>query len=113
MTLRSSNEGLPPILPRPPSRRRDAAFPEGPRLREQEDCLICAALPPRLLNQFRYQSRPACLVTRADASAVVAVEVFVEENRISPEGIFLKLVGASEDGASPGLVTEKDAGQST
>src|SRR5262249_18225805 len=92
------------------SRRR--VSPIGRALREQEHRPICAALLPRLLNQFRDQSRPACLMTRADAGAVVSMEVFVEENRIWPEGIFLKLGGASEDGASPGVVAEKDAGQS-
>ena len=71
----------------------------------------CAALLPRLLNQFRHQSRPARLVTRADAGAVVSMEVFVEENGVSPEGVFLELGGASEDGASPGLVAEKDVGE--
>jgi hypothetical protein len=39
------------------------------------------------------------------------MEVFVEGNRISPEGIFLELGGVSEDGASPGLVAEKDVGE--
>jgi hypothetical protein len=39
------------------------------------------------------------------------MEVFVKGNRISPEGIFLELGGASEDGASSGLVAEKDVGE--
>ena len=72
-----------------------------------------ASLLPRLLNQLRHQSRPARLVTCADAGSVVSMEVFVEGNRVSPEGIFLELGGASEDRASPGLVAEKDVGQSS
>ena len=68
---------------------------------------------PGLLNQFRHQSRPSSLVTRADAGAIVSMEVFVEGNRVSPEWIFLEPGGASEDRASPGLVAEKDVGESS
>ena len=70
-----------------------------------------APLLPALLNQLRHQSRPARLVTRADAGAVVSMKVFVEGNRVSPEGIFLELGGASEDGTPPVLVAEKNVDQ--
>src|SRR5262249_60659665 len=36
------------------------------------------------LEQFCYQAGPACLMIRADAGAVVAVEVFVKQNEVAP-----------------------------
>ena len=102
------------LSPFSPAHRRGVEtprFPDRSHVARAEDHPICAALLPRLLNQFRHQSRPTCLVTRADAGAIVSMEVFVEENRVSPEGIFLEFGGVSKDGTSPGLVAEKDAGE--
>src|SRR5262249_15447991 len=43
-----------------------------------------------LLEQFCYQAGPACLMIRADAGAVVAVEVFVKQNEVAPVRIAME-----------------------
>ncbi len=105
-------EGLSSVLIRPPAWRRDAAFPERPCVaRAKEDRPICAVLFPRLLDQFRHQSRPSRLVTRADAGSIVSMEVFIEGDRIPPERIVVELSVPPKTGRRPVSVTEKNVGQ--
>ena len=46
LTLRASNEGLPPFSPAHPSGAETPRFPTGRALREQENRLICAPYSP-------------------------------------------------------------------
>jgi hypothetical protein len=48
-----------------------------------------------LLDQFGYQTGPAGLMACADPGAVVAVEVFVEWNRVAPVRVGLKFFRAA------------------
>ena len=51
-------------------------------------------------------------MTSAQARAVVAVEVFVEEEQVAPVRVALELFGVAEDGASASRwVTPEDADQ--
>src|SRR5438309_1850972 len=63
-------------------------------------------------DQVGHEGRPAGLVAGAEASTVVAVEVFVEEEVIAPVGVRLEQVVAAEDRATAalGLVAEEEAG---
>jgi hypothetical protein len=53
------------------------------------------------------QSRPPRLVTRSEARAVVPMEVFIEQNVVSPVGVLLKLFGASIDRSLATRIREK------
>jgi hypothetical protein len=48
-----------------------------------------------LFDQLGNQAGPAGLVTRADAGAIVAVEILVEKDQVPPVGIALKKFGAT------------------
>ena len=62
-------------------------------------------------EECAYQSGPASLVTCANARPVVAVEVFVEEQMVSPVWVLLKLFGAAVHGPPPVAVSEEDPRQ--
>ena len=53
-------------------------------------------------------ARPACLMARAKPGAVIAVEVFVEQQAVAPVRILLKFLGPAVDGAAPVAVLEKN-----
>src|SRR5215813_8124535 len=55
-------------------------------------------------------SSPARLMARANAGAVVAVEVLVEEDEIPPVRVLLELPAASVHGPAAGLVPPPDPG---
>src|SRR5580658_7169135 len=61
-----------------------------------------------LLDQFGDEGGPAGLVTRADAGAVIAMEIFVKEQQISPVRIALENFGAARDGTPPVLAANKN-----
>jgi len=61
-----------------------------------------------LLEQFGHEPRPARLVARADAGAVVAVEVLVEEEQVAPVGIALELFSAAVDRPAAIRVAQED-----
>jgi hypothetical protein len=50
-------------------------------------------------------------VTGAETGAVVAMEIFVEQQMIAPVRIALELLGAPEYRPTAALVTQKDPGQ--
>src|SRR5262245_29233767 len=54
--------------------------------------------------------RPAGLMARAEAGAVVAVEVLVEQDEIAPVRILLELRAPSVDRPPPILAPQEDAG---
>src|SRR5262245_11224794 len=56
------------------------------------------------LDRPRRQSRPARLMAGADARAIVAVEIFVEENQITPMRIVLELGCAPVHRAPSGFI---------
>src|SRR5947207_1425979 len=58
-------------------------------LRERFPLESYASASP-LINQVRHQPRPPCLVRSPEPGAVVAVEVFIEEQQIAPVRIFLE-----------------------
>src|SRR2546426_5399088 len=68
-----------------------------------------ARLLPALLQQLCDEPRPAGLVAGPDARAVVAVEVFVEEDQVAPVRVTLKFLGPPVDGTAPVLVAEEDS----
>src|SRR5437667_4307735 len=70
-------------------------------------------LATALLEQLRHQSRPAGLMARADASAVVAVEVFVQPDKIPPVGVGLELGDAPVDRPPPVRPSQENAGQAS
>src|SRR6516225_11401240 len=61
-----------------------------------------------IFDQTCNDPSPPSLVAGADAGAVVAVEIFIEQQVVAPMGIALKLVGAAKDRAAACLVAQKD-----
>src|SRR5215831_982565 len=59
------------------------------------------------LDQRGDETRPARLMAGAQAGAVVAEEVLVEQDQVAPVGIGLELSGASVHGPSALLVTQE------
>ena len=55
----------------------------------------CEVSLTALLEKFCNEPGPPSLVIRAEASAIISVEVFVEKNQIAPMRIALKLVDTS------------------
>src|SRR5262249_28776296 len=62
---------------------------------------------PEELDQSGDETRPARLVTGAEAGAVVAVEVLVEQEQVSPVWIRLEFPGAPVRGTGALLVTQE------
>src|SRR5581483_8954278 len=62
-----------------------------------------------LLNQLGDQARPAGLMARAEARAVVAVKVFVERDVVVPVRVGLELLRAAEDRTPAARVVVEDA----
>jgi hypothetical protein len=73
----------------------------------------------KLQSLFRYCGRkemhrssdnscPSGLMARAEASSIVAVEVFVEQQTIAPMRVLLKLRGLSIDGSTAIRTTQKN-----
>ena len=63
------------------------------------------------LDEFGHEPGPAGLVARAQPCAVVAVEVFVEEDVVAPVGIGLELLRAAVHGTPAVLVAQEDPGE--
>src|SRR5262249_45216732 len=57
-----------------------------------------------VVNQESHQARPSRLVAGANAGAVIAVKVFIEQQAVAPVRIRLELRGASEHGPAPAAV---------
>src|SRR5215469_16889032 len=66
---------------------------------------------PEDFDQRRHQPGPSGLMTGADASAVVAMEIFVEQQVIPPVVIVLELRSAAEHRPPARLVAQKDPSQ--
>ena len=63
-----------------------------------------------LLKKFGDQRRPAGLVTGAYSSAVIAMEIFVEKQMVSPMWIILELLALAENrSASRSIAKENRA----
>src|SRR5215472_18635013 len=56
---------------------------------------------PIEMNQPSYDSGPSCLMTGAQSSSVVTVEIFVKQNVVAPVRVVLELLRASVDWAAP------------
>ena len=69
-----------------------------------------SGLPP-LLNEIGNQAGPTGLVTRAKARSRISVEILIEEQMISPMGIFLKFPVIPEARALATFVPAKDSNQ--
>ena len=54
-------------------------------------------------------ARPTGLMAGPEAGSIVSVEVFVEQDQVTPMRILLELRGAPVHGAAPVVVPEKDA----
>lgn len=57
------------------------------------------------------EAGPAGLMACAEAGAVVAIEIFVEQDVVTPVGVLLKLRGAAVDGASSRAIFQENAMQ--
>ena len=68
-------------------------------------------MTPRLLQQFRNQPGPPRLVACPDASAVVAVEVFVEQKIVAKIGVLLESFIVSKDRPPAPVVFCEDPNQ--
>ena len=64
-----------------------------------------------LFDQFGDQGSPASLVTRADAGAIVGMEIFVEEEQIFPVRIALEDFGAAGDRPSAVFAANENMNQ--
>src|SRR6266516_5902456 len=60
-----------------------------------------------LLKQLRHHAGPSRLMAGADAAAIVAMKVLVEENQILPVRIMLELVRSPMNGAQPVPVAQE------
>ena len=63
------------------------------------------------LHQRRDQASPSGLVASSQAGAVIAMEVFIEQDVVLPLGVVLELLCATVHWTPTGLITEEDAGQ--
>ena len=63
------------------------------------------------LNEARQETGPTGLVTGTDSGAIVAMEVFVEQDQISPIRVLLELFATAIDG-SRAILAGEDADQS-
>src|SRR5439155_7331207 len=66
---------------------------------------------PEHVHQARYDARPPGLMTRAQTRAVIAVEVFVEEDQVAPVRILLKLPRAPVNRAAALIVSLEDGAE--
>ena len=64
-----------------------------------------------LRDHFCHYGRPSRLVTRADSSAAASMEVFIEEEEITPLRIVLKQLHITVEGSSSVAITSEDADQ--
>ena len=64
-----------------------------------------------LINQIRYQPRPACLVRGTKTMAIIPMEILVEKDVILEVGICLKLFVVAENGTSAVWAAEEQAEQ--
>jgi hypothetical protein len=78
-----------------------------------------AALPPGLgiempkdFDQRRHQPGPSGLMAGADACAVVAMEIFIEQQAVAPVGVALELLGSAEHRPPAGFIVQEDPSQS-
>ena len=53
-----------------------------------------------LLDQLRHETCPTCLMARADASASIAVEIFMEGDVIAPVRVILECFVSSKNSAA-------------
>jgi hypothetical protein len=67
--------------------------------------------PPEHFDQPPDQTGPPGLMACADAGAVIAVEILVEENMVAPMGVGLELVLAAIDRPAPVLIAHEKFGQ--
>src|SRR3974390_2085211 len=63
------------------------------------------------VHDARDDSGPAGLMARAEAGAIVAVEILIEEEVVAPVRILLELPGSAVNGAPSIVVLEEDASQ--
>src|SRR5499426_3743748 len=70
-------------------------------------------LLPALQQELGHEPGPAGLVAGADASAVVTVEVLVEEDEVAPVRVALERVEATVDRAPAVGPPEEDAGEAS
>src|SRR5437867_5780653 len=61
-----------------------------------------------LLQEFGDEAGPARLVARADAGAVVAVEVLIEQNQVAPVRVALELLRGAEDRPAAVFAAQED-----
>src|SRR5947209_10257780 len=95
-----------------PARRRSSSdrSPSSPCI--TRECTTRAENPgwllAALLEELGDEAGPARLVARADAGAVVAVEVLVEQNHVAPVRVALELLRVAEDRPAAVLAAQED-----
>src|SRR5262245_18867281 len=63
------------------------------------------------LDEEGDDASPTRLVAGADAGAVVAMEIFVEQQVIAPVGILLEFLRSTEHRPPAGFIAQEDPGQ--
>src|SRR6266446_8496165 len=95
-----------------PARRRSSSdrSPSSPCI--TRECTTRAENPgwllAALLEELGDEAGPARLVARADAGAVVAVEVLVEEHEVPPVGVREPFLDAAVDRSLPARASQED-----
>jgi len=65
----------------------------------------------KVFDQTSDDAGPSGLLAGADAGAIVAVEVFVEQQVVAPLGIALRFLRRAKDRPEAGFIAQKDPGQ--
>src|SRR5712691_5409081 len=95
-----------------PARRRSSSDRSASSPCITRECTTRAENPgwllAALLQELGDEAGPARLVARADAGAVVAVEVLVEQNHVTPVRVALELLRVAEDRPVTVLAAQED-----
>src|ERR1700756_358000 len=62
---------------------------------------------PEQIQQRCDETRPACLMTGTEPRTVVAVEILVEQDQVTPMRVVLELGRSAVDGATSIRITQK------
>src|SRR5207249_9209046 len=95
-----------------PARRRSSSDRSASSPCITRECTTRAENPgwllAALLEELGDEAGPARLVARADAGAVVAVEVLVEQNDVAPVRVALELLRGAEDRPAAVFAAQED-----
>ncbi len=70
--------------------------------------LALAAALRLLLDQFRYQPSPTCLMARTQPCSIIPVQVFIEQDMVAPVRIALEFLLSPKDRATTVCTAQKE-----